>query len=278
MPADNGLSSALLQILSNRIGWTTLNEGDRRGFQDLSRGVADLSTLFTTNRRELDAQYLTDERLRLAYLSYFLPVNAAKIQTILDELPEHDAMIQENATLRVLDIGSGPGTGALAVLDWLQRPGSRRRAVEMTATDVAGGALDEAQRLWNAYCQMDSVPYARLDCRRVDLERNGWLKSIERAEPYHLIVVANTLNELYRTSHDPVERQVQMIQALLHRLQRNGSLIIVEPALRQTARNLHRVRDRLVARQLCTVYSPCLHECSCPALLKEEDWCHEERP
>jgi len=33
-----------------------------------------------------------------------------------------------------------------------------------------------------------------------------------------------------------------------------------------------------VAQRNCTVYSPCLHEDSCPALFKVEDWCHEERP
>jgi hypothetical protein len=48
--------------------------------------------------------------------------------------------------------------------------------------------------------------------------------------------------------------------------------------LRQTTRILHRVRDQLLALGACTIYSPCLHEQSCPALMKEDDWCHEERP
>jgi hypothetical protein len=33
-----------------------------------------------------------------------------------------------------------------------------------------------------------------------------------------------------------------------------------------------------LAKQACTVYSPCLHDAPCPALIKEGDWCHEERP
>jgi hypothetical protein len=54
--------------------------------------------------------------------------------------------------------------------------------------------------------------------------------------------------------------------------------MIVEPALRTTARSLHRIRDLLLAKRACTVYSPCLHEQNCPALAKVDDWCHEERP
>jgi ribosomal protein RSM22 (predicted rRNA methylase) len=281
MPSEHVLSSALQQVLAARIGWHSLNEYDRECVQGLSHGVAELSRLFTRSRHELEPQYLTDERLRLAYLSYFLPVNAAKVQTILEELPESDVQvesIQAHRPVRVLDVGSGPGTASLAVLDWMQRPSRRQRRLEVTAVDSVRAALDEAQNLWNGYCRLSAPDHARLHCVHSNLERNAWVKFIDHANPYHVIIIANTLNELYRTSHDPVQRQVQLIQMLLERLDYNGALIIIEPALRQTTRNLHRVRDQLLALQACTVYSPCLHEQSCPALVKEDDWCHEERP
>jgi hypothetical protein len=54
-------------------------------------------------------------------------------------------------------------------------------------------------------------------------------------------------------------------------------MMIVEPALRETSRALHQVRDHLLQEPRCTVYSPCLHENSCPALVNPYDWCHEER-
>ncbi len=280
MPTENVLSPAFLRVVAERIGWSSLNEHGQRSLKDLSHGVADLSRLFTRNRHELERQYLADERLRLAYLSYFLPVNAAKVQTILEELPESDIPtqnIQADTLVRVLDVGSGPGTASLAVLDW-QRSSRPQQRIEVTAVDGVRAALDEAQGLWNAYCRISTPTSARLHCVHSNLERNAWVKCIDQSNPYHVIIIANTLNELYRTSHDPVQRQVQLIQVLLERLDRNGAFIIIEPALRETTRNLHRVRDRLLALQACTVYSPCLHEQSCPALVKEDDWCHEERP
>jgi hypothetical protein len=33
----------------------------------------------------------------------------------------------------------------------------------------------------------------------------------------------------------------------------------------------------LLAENRCTVFSPCLHDKNCPALLDPGDWCHEER-
>jgi hypothetical protein len=57
----------------------------------------------------------------------------------------------------------------------------------------------------------------------------------------------------------------------------HGTIMIVEPALRETSRALHQVRDRLLQEKRCTIYSPCLHEQNCPALVKPDDWCHEER-
>jgi ribosomal protein RSM22 (predicted rRNA methylase) len=53
--------------------------------------------------------------------------------------------------------------------------------------------------------------------------------------------------------------------------------VVLEPALRDTSRALLRVRDLLVARGV-TVRAPCLFQGACPALVKESDWCHAERP
>jgi hypothetical protein len=85
------------------------------------------------------------------------------------------------------------------------------------------------------------------------------------------------LNELFVHATDPLERRATLISVLLDRLDPAGALIIIEPALRQTSRDLHALRDVLLTQDLCGVYSPCLHEHPCPALLKKEDWCHEER-
>jgi len=51
--------------------------------------------------------------------------------------------------------------------------------------------------------------------------------------------------------------------------------VVIEPALRDTSRDLLAVRDRIVARGYA-IRAPCFYRGSCPALVRESDWCHAD--
>jgi len=222
---------------------------------------------------------MADDALRRGYVAYYMPVNLGKVQALLDELPVSDPA--PGSPLRVLDIGSGPGTAALAVLDWMRYQSSGfQRPIEVVVVDHTRPVLLDAERLWNGYCRMAVAPEARFLPVQTDLERSGRLNDLTMGgrERYDLIVLANTLGELFCTSRDPVRRRAKLLHGLLDLLHQSGTLMILEPAMRDASRDLHRLRNALLEEKACTVYSPCLHERPCPALVKEEDWCHEERP
>ena len=271
------LSSALQQTLTEWLGLEGLPERDPARFQALCQSVAELSRLFTKDQAERTRRYLEEASLRAGYLAYFLPVNLAKVQALLDELPVDTLREPADRPLRVLDVGSGPGTGAVAVLDWMQSQ-STQRVVEIVAVDQALPALQEAAQLWRAYAQSSGSPPPTLKRIHVNLERADSLEACKPEGPFELIVMANALNELWRGARDLVGSRVAFVRGLLDLLVPHGSLIIMEPALRDTSRDFHLVRDRLLAAGACTVYSPCLHDGPCPALIKAGDWCHEERP
>src|SRR5205823_12775820 len=128
---------------------------DRDSHSDsLAQAVADLSRLFTTTRDALPLQYLDHPAHASAYLSYFLPVNLSKIQVLLDELPEDGCMKASDYPTRVLDLGCGPGTGALALLDWLwNRCPEQAASVSVLASDTSPTPLRNTERLWDAYCR-----------------------------------------------------------------------------------------------------------------------------
>jgi len=271
------LSPMLQRTLSNWLGLEGLPERDPVRFQALCRSVAELSRLFTKDRAERQRSYLDEEALRAAYLAYFLPVNLAKVQALLDELPPDSLCRSADQPLKVLDVGSGSGTGALAVLDWMRQQGTQRD-VAIVAVDQALPALQEAERLWQAYGQSSSGPSSMLTRIHANLQRSGSLDLCKQEGPFELIVTANALSELWREARDTIGLRVTFVRSLLDLLVPHGSLIIMEPALRDTSRELHLVRDRLLEAGVCTVYSPCLHDRPCPALIKEGGWCHEERP
>mgnify|MGYP000659189767 CR=1 FL=1 len=71
------------------------------------------------------------------------------------------------------------------------------------------------------------------------------------------------------------ERGLHALAALVD----DGALIVIEPALRDTARALHELRDAVLTRGRGHVVLPCTRaESPCPALAAPEDWCHEDRP
>ena len=251
------------------------------GFQRKAAAVARLSRLFTKERETLGADYLEDPHLAAAYFSYFFPVNLSKIQALLEELPEDWCRPSESRPLRVLDLGTGPGTGAVAVLDWLnQHDPDALKQLTVVGIDVSTQALSRARGVWRAYSRQIGVAEERLVLYEGDLTRPSrpWHEAVAQRGPYDLVIIANCLNELFRTIGESIKERVGLIADMLATLAPHGTLMIVEPALRETSRALHQIRDRLLAEHRCTIYSPCLHEKNCPALLNPDDWCHEERP
>jgi ribosomal protein RSM22 (predicted rRNA methylase) len=243
--------------------------------------VARLSHLFTKGRGSLASRYLDEPSNVAAYIAYFMPVNLSKVQVLLEELPS-DALLKEGGRgLRLLDLGSGPGTGTLAVLDWLRQchPESAG-CLSALAVDSSGEALRLTGELWNRYCDEAGISGTGLIRRRADLERPekaAWRDRAEQEAPFDLILMANCLNELYLDASDPIAARAELLSDLLQCLAPHGTLMVLEPALRETARALHQVRDRLLRQKRCTIYSPCLHEQDCPSLIYPDDWCHEER-
>ena len=271
----SSLSPEILKALAK-----VSSERDLQG-NALAQAVVNLSRLFTTARATLPPRYLDDPAHASAYLSYFLPVNLSKVQALMDELPSAGGTDTPDRPMAVLDLGCGPGTGALALLDWLwHRSPERAESVSVLATDTSPAPLQDSKRLWDAYCQGVGIPSAGLRCVEGNLEHplKGDLgKQIARGGPYDLIIMANCLNELFSASIDPPAERAVLVAQLLPFLAPHGTIMIVEPALRQTTRALHQMRNHLLKQGLCTVYSPCLHEGACPALDRPDDWCHEER-
>ena len=272
----SGLSSQVIRVL------VTVSSESHLGGDALAKAVVNLSRLFTAARTTLSPRYLDDSAHAAAYRSYFLPVNLSKVQVLLDELPEDSDMESSDRPMAVLDLGCGPGTGALALLDWLwHRSPERAKSMSVLAADASPASLRDTKKLWEAYCQEVGIASAGLRCVEGNLEHplKGDLgKQIVRGGPYDIMIMANCLNELFPASLNPSAERAAVVSQLLPYLAPHGTIMIVEPALRQTARALHQVRNHLLKQGHCTVYSPCLHEGACPALDNPDDWCHEERP
>jgi SAM-dependent methyltransferase len=169
-------------------------------------GVRELSDMFNGVTRHRPG-YLASDRLRRAYVQYYLPVNLEKVARVLLEWACYAAPPKP---LRVLDFGCGPGTAALA---WLL---AGRPTASLTLVDTVDEALDDAVFLCKA---LGAAP------RRAH--------AVPEGETFDLILAANVFAE----TEPPLERH----------LAADGHLVVVEPALQATTRRLMEWRDRKAA-------------------------------
>ncbi|HEY6011787.1 MAG TPA: small ribosomal subunit Rsm22 family protein [Nitrospirota bacterium] len=236
----------------------------------LAADVLRLSRVLTTGRDELPAAYLRDEGLRKAYTAYFLPANLFKIHKPLHELALHPRDILSKQKLRVLDIGAGPGTASLGALEFLARRYPRTR-LELVAVDQVAANLKEAEALFQEQ-------QAGLDASLVTVCSDVTALERKVRGTFDVIIFANVLNELFAHHAEGGAHRTALASGLLeHLLAPDGSCIIIEPALRETSRDLLEVRDGMVGQGF-SVYSPCLTNAPCPARSNAKDWCHEDIP
>jgi ribosomal protein RSM22 (predicted rRNA methylase) len=92
---------------------------------------------------------------------------------------------------------------------------------------------------------------------------------------YHCIVMGHLLNELWQDEPDRLEKRAAFIEALGDRLEAGSILVILEPALLGTGRDLLATRD-LLLRSRWHVLAPCFTQGPCPAAAQTNQTCHSD--
>ncbi|HEY6476653.1 MAG TPA: small ribosomal subunit Rsm22 family protein [Polyangia bacterium] len=196
-------------------------------------------------RKLVGTPYLADAELRDEYARDIAPRTEAALARVLDEVWGAPGIAPPT---RAIDLGAGTGAAGRVLR---ARFGDALEIVEVDRTAAPG------------------VVRANLAVEMPRVERR-----------FELVVVAHLLNELF-VDRAPAQRVA--LRALRVRawaeglLAPNGLLILIEPALRETSRELLAVRDQVLESGLHVV-APCFWTGPCPALVRERDWCHDAAP
>jgi SAM-dependent methyltransferase len=204
--------------------------------------------------------YLANPRLREQYETEIAPRTRAALGRILDELGGTSTI---GPPASASDAGGGSGKRLEGV----------RRVLDLGAGTGAAGDLIR-ERLG----QVEVVSVDRVATRPgvvvADLRQKGRPRGVEGT--FDLIVAAHLLNELGATLDVPARAAVVFSWAR-ELLADDGLLVLIEPALRETSRDLLEIRDRLLPAGFFVV-APCLLQGPCPALARDRDWCHASAP
>lgn len=226
--------------------WAAAPRVDRRA---LVAAIEDRSRRYTSERDRLgDAAGAADLAARAVFFSV---ADAAKIAVPVAELARAGAL--PASPWRVLDVGAGCGAMTLGLL-----AAAGDAALEVDAVDSDRAALEVMRAAVGAR--------AAVRAEVADVRRHR-----PPAGAYDLVVAGSVLNEL------PEPERAPLVQAWLAALRPGGAVIVIEPALREVARALHRVRDAVLAAG-AYVFAPCTTQrARCPMLEDDRDWCHEDR-
>lgn len=178
----------------------------------------------------------------------------------------------EGRALRVLDLGAGLGAMSWGIARALEAAGAHGR-VETLLVDEDEAALAAGKAIAAKAKGLSSAIELGVETR---VQR---LAPGMRVPASDVVVLGQVLSELDLGlgEAERVERHVALLSDLLRTaVAPGGSLVVVEPALRDRTRHLHAVRDRVLSQGNAMVFAPCLHALACPAFAVEGEWCHED--
>ena len=220
----------------------------------LTRAIVDRSKRYTSDREQLARP--ADRTGDLAARAVFFTIaDAMKIATPIGELVARGAL-PAGRPLRVVDLGAGCGAMTLGLMATLDA------ALDVVAIDHDRDAL----RIAAAACRGFARAPLTIATRADDVAK----AALPTAD---LIIMGSVLNEL------PAGQALALVERALGALADDGAVIVIEPALRDTSRALHEIRDAVIARQSGHIFAPCTRRSApCTALVDPRDWCHEDRP
>ena len=203
----------------------------------VAAGVKELSKGLTGDRSLVGARYLGRNDLLGAYLLYYWPVSFA--QTLF-------ALKQGNVRsgARALDLGSGPGPGAVALLEagWQQ----------VTAADRSPEALEMARKV------------AAREGRALDTVVWDAEKGLPQGGPWALIVAGHFFNENATGEPDRVGVRADFLKNLASKLTPGGQILILEPASHGPNADALALRDAMASAGW-GISGPCYFQGACPA-------------
>ena len=198
---DEALPAWIKLKYSPRENWKNkpFSKEDSRFF---SKGILELSALFTDERPKFLPDYFQQARFRSAYLLYFFPLQAAKFIALFQMHAKafESAILhsEQNGKLRIADVGSGPATASLAFLLWFlhllktEKPKNFKiPEIEIELYDSNRSILEDGKALLLSFSKYFPELHVKVNFE----EACWWDAPSFMKEEYSLILFGNVLNE-----------------------------------------------------------------------------------
>lgn len=190
------------------------------------------------------------------YSIYYMQLNIPKVQLTLIQLLRRADWPK---LLRILDIGSGVGTTAIAVmdlivlLDYLCSLHGVRRFFDSIVIDSVEGSED------NIDCFMENISY--YEHRLTDYAETAHItvnnpimtdiRDLNDIEGYDIVIASNVLNEIQ------YKDRFRLVKKICDSLPESGHIIVIEPASEYAATALNKLKFEVVQSTGMISIGPC---------------------
>ena len=249
---------------------------DKKEISALSSSLLKLQRGLTGERKMAGGRYMSEKETFGSYLLYYFPVSYLQIQTVLDFLGNIIEEISKKDEIGILEIGSGPAPGTTALCDRILSL-NKNAKISVSLCDTSERAMQTARKILES--DFENV---RVETKKADLERNGLGTFGKKPEKFDIVLMSHVLNELWKNDPNKIDLRMDFIKKQAEKLGENGILILNEPAMLESSRNLIKIRDEILGSEAfrgMNLVAPCPFSGSkkCPAMLSEKQTCHAEK-
>ncbi len=249
---------------------------DKKEISALSSSLLKLQRGLTGERKMAGGRYMSEKDTFGSYLLYYFPVSYLQIQTVLDFLGNTIEEISKKDEIGILEIGSGPAPGTTALCDRILSL-NKNAKISVSLCDTSEMAMQTAKKILESDFENVSV-----ETKKADLEKNGREPFGKKTKKFDVVLMSHVLNELWKKDGDKIQKRLSFIKAQAEKLSENGILILNEPAMLESSRNLIKIRDEMLGSESfggMKLIQPCPFSSSkkCPAMLSEKQTCHAEK-
>ncbi len=206
---------------------------------ELIKSITKISENFTTNRENIQ-EYLKTDKLVAAYTCFYLATNLPKLKKVLEKT---QLDLGDYADCEFIDIGCGPGTFTLALLEI-------NPDLKITCLETSKSMLKQARKLTQGIYPQAEITYlnAAHDLPPKSQKRFG--------------IFGHSANEMDVGTIEKIIKQSDL-----------DYILFIEPGTKDFFSKSLDIRD--VLKEKFQIHYPCMSQDSCPMQGGEDDWCHQ---
>lgn len=245
----------------------------------LARGLNQLWPILAKERgQQATRHYSGENALADAYAAYYLPANAMKLPLILEEAHRFGVPLVAEAT-RWMDLGCGPGTAFWGLAWWAHHRGLN---YEFQGLEQSAAFIKLAEKLsrglLNELGEIDRAKAVHWKAYKHGKSSSALDESLRAFKPT-VVSMMNSIAEMAPSGEERAKWLGELIASLARLAREDGKprwIVIVEPGSKVSSRELHELRESVRSNADARIWLPCIDARPCGALVRPDDWCHEE--